>query len=65
MITESVTIGGIEFYHITPEGGKLHCIETDEMYDNVYTRVDVNHTFEEIPEDISDSEALRIITGQE
>lgn len=65
MITESVTIGGIEFYHITPEGGKLRCIETDEMYDDVYTRVDVNHTFEEIPEEISDTEALNIITGRE
>lgn len=64
MTTEYITINGIDFVHILPEAGKLHCIETDEVYEEVYSRVDANHTFEEIPEEISDTEALNIITGR-
>lgn len=67
MITETATIGGREFYHhISEYGGKLRCIETDTLFDDVYIPTDTIYTYEELPNEaeISDSEALRIITGQ-
>lgn len=67
MITETVTIGDREFYHhISELGGKIRCIETGALYDDVYIPIGSIYTYEELPNEaeISDSEALRIITGQ-
>ena len=61
------TINGTEFYHYVSEyGEKIRCIETDKLYKDVYVPSDTNYTFEEFTDhEISDSEALRIITEGE
>lgn len=67
MITETVTIGDREFKHISSEfGGKLRCIETDELFADVYIPSSSVYTFEELENEtqISDTEALNIITGR-
>ena len=68
MIVKEEIIGGIECYHYSSEfGGKLRCIETGELFDDAYVKKSSAYSFEELENTnpISDSEALRIITGQE
>lgn len=67
MITETLIVGDREFFHYIPEnGGKIKCVETEELFDSVYIPSDTVYTFEEVIDDseISDTEALNIITGR-
>jgi len=66
MIVQHETINGIDFIHYISEfGGQLRCVETSELFDDAYVKADSMYTFEELESpQISDSEALRIITGQ-
>lgn len=67
MITVLETINNREFKHISSEfGGKLRCIETEELFNDVYVPSNSILTFEELPNDnqISNEDALKIITGQ-
>lgn len=48
MITiENITIGGRAFVHAYSDTYKIRCEQTDQIYDEVYSLVEVHHTFVE------------------
>lgn len=67
MKTSIEIINGREFLcHVPEHGGKLICVETGQLYDEVYIPSDTTYTFEDyVGSDISDVEALKIITEGE
>lgn len=67
MKTEREIINGREFIHYVSEhGGKIKCVETNELFTIVCIPADSEYTFEELTNtEISDSEALKIITEGE
>lgn len=67
MKTYTEIINGKEFFnHVSEHGGKIRCVETGELFDEVYIPSDTTYTFEEqLDGEISDVEALKIITEGE